>query len=330
MGTIRKRGAGWRAEVRKGEFYQSKDGFETRGAAKLWIATLESRLAANRQFVRNQPHTLADAFERYATDVSTTKKGERWEVVRLRKIARHPIAQIKLGELAPSHLARWRDEQLKILAPASVSRELGLMRSVLEIARREWGWVEINAAKDVRKPPGPKHRQRRVSKAEIQAILINLEHREGVTARLKRQIAAVAFLFALETAMRKSEILSLTWASVDLDTRVATLRDSKNSDRREVPLSARAIALIEMMDEAREPEQSIFRVAPGTLDGAFRDAVRDCAITDLHFHDARHEACTRLAEKLSVMELAAVIGHRDLKSLMIYYNPTGAELARKL
>ena len=55
-----------------------------------------------------------------------------------------------------------------------------------------------------------------------------------------------------------------------------------------------------------------------------------CQITDLHFHDTRHEACTRLARKLEVLDLARMIGHKDLRSLMIYYNATASELQRGL
>ncbi len=329
MGSIRKRGDGYRAEVRKQGYYKSQDGFQTKGAAKLWISTVESQLAQIRKLNKMPEQTLADAFVRYASEVSPTKKGARWEQIRLAKLGRSDLAQVRIGQVDATHIAKWRDLNLKTLAGASVAREMNLLRSVLEIARREWGWIDVNPAKDVKKPKPGRARSRRVPQHEIAAICSALGYDLTQTPRLKRQIIASAFLFAIETGMRKGELLGLTWRDINLRTRVAVLADTKNGESREVPLSLVAISILQMLGEqiAGDP---VFNVQSGTFDALFRKAVRAANIVDLHFHDSRHEACTRLADKLTVLELAAVIGHRDLKSLMVYYNPTGADLAKKL
>jgi integrase len=74
----------------------------------------------------------------------------------------------------------------------------------------------------------------------------------------------------------------------------------------------------------------VFPVNKESAGATFRKLRKKLGIEDLRFHDTRHEATSRLSKKLHVLELAATIGHRDLKSLMVYYNPTADELADKL
>ena len=93
---------------------------------------------------------------------------------------------------------------------------------------------------------------------------------------------------------------------------------------RNVPLSARAIELIGRLDHDKE---TMLGVSAGVVSTMFRAAVANCGIDNLTFHDARHEATTRLAGKLQVLDLARVTGHRDIKQLMTYYNKDARELA---
>jgi integrase len=137
-------------------------------------------------------------------------------------------------------------------------------------------------------------------------------------------VAVVAFHFALETAMRSGEILGLTWASVKPN--FVILEMTKNGERREVPLSPRAKELLAYMRTFDRP----FPIAKGTRDALFRRLVADAGLTDLHFHDSRAEAIYRLSKKLDVLSLASMVGHRDLKSLQLYYRTTSDELALRL
>lgn len=134
-------------------------------------------------------------------------------------------------------------------------------------------------------------------------------------------------LFAIETAMRAGEIAGLTWADIDLDKRIAFLPQTKNGFSRKVPLSAEAIRLINQMD--RETE-AVFNLSTAQIDSLFRKAKAMALIEDLHFHDMRHEAITRLAGKLNILELARMVGHRDLKQLQVYFNLSAEDMAKKL
>ena len=138
-----------------------------------------------------------------------------------------------------------------------------------------------------------------------------------------KQRVGVAFLFAIETAMRAGEICSLTKAKVN--GAVATLSDTKNGTRRNVPLSRRAVELLCFLPE-REGHEPLFGITPASLDANYRKIRAAAGISGLNFHDTRHEAITKLVSKLNVLELARAVGHRDLKMLQIYYNETAENL----
>ena len=144
---------------------------------------------------------------------------------------------------------------------------------------------------------------------------------------IKKHEVAVAFLLALETALRRGELLTLEWSRVQLEQRWVQLDMTKNGDKRKVPLSSRAVELLRLLPRVGA---DCFSVSLESFDTTFRRAVRQAGIEGLHFHDTRHEALTRLAGKLSVLELARMVGHRDPRSLMIYFNATSEELADKL
>ena len=135
------------------------------------------------------------------------------------------------------------------------------------------------------------------------------------------------FEFSCETGMRTAELLRLRWIDVNWEGGWVYVLPSKNEDERHALLTERAEELLRGLPHTSE---CVFPVNSGTIGVEFRDGCKALGIQNLHFHDSRHEACSQLAKKLSVMELAAVIGHRDLKSLQIYYNPTPQELSAKL
>lgn len=139
------------------------------------------------------------------------------------------------------------------------------------------------------------------------------------------QRTALAFLLALETAMRAGEICGIKWA--DVSPKSVELPRTKNGDRREVPLSARAREIIALLPNGAP---TVFDLNNGSRDTFWRAARARAGIANLTFHDSRAEAIWRLSKKLDVMELARMIGHRDLASLMIYYNTTADELADRL
>ena len=121
-------------------------------------------------------------------------------------------------------------------------------------------------------------------------------------------------------------MVGLHWHDVHLTARYCVLPSTKNGDRREVPLSLRAVEILRALPEGDGP---IFGLETRLRDSLWRKN-RPKDLKSLRFHDTRGEAIRRLSKKLDVLELARVIGHRDLKSLMHYYDATASELAKRL
>lgn len=322
MASFRKRGQRWYAEICvRGQ--RSGRSFETRAAARQWAAEQEARHTPTALGT----HTLGAAFKRFATEVTPQRKGAKWELVRLEQLRQHPIADIQCAKLVPADIAAWRDDRLKQVGPASVNRELNVISAVIERARKEWGWLAMNPCRDVSRPKNPRHRDRRISDDEIERMMIALGYDECEPVQTAQQQIAVAFLISLETAMRLGELISLDWGDVHLAQRYVRLNDTKNSDARDVPLSRRAVELFERLPSDRARVFSFSRDTASTL---FRRAVNRAGIVGLTYHDSRHEAITRLARKLDVLDLARMIGHRDPRSLMVYFNATATEIAGRL
>ena len=321
MATYKKLPSGkWQAQVARKGVRKSKT-FPTRLEAKDW-ATHEEYLATGQGHPRSGM-ALGDLFERYGREVSPRKRGKITEIIRLEKLRRDRIAGIRLDRLKPADFADWRDRRLEEVAPGSVNREMVLMSGVLTVARKEWGLIASNPMTDVRKPSNPPPRDRRVSDAEIAALLTaGGDDLDTSTAR-----AVHAFRFAIETAMRAGEIVRLAWDDVDRTTRVAHLAMTKNGTARKVPLSTAALGLL---DALPRNGAACFGLKSQQLDVMFRKARERAGIENLRFHDSRHEAITRLAKKLDVLSLARMVGHRDIRMLQVYYNETAEELAQRL
>lgn len=326
MPTVRKRGDAWRVEVCCRGVRESAS-FDRKADALAWGVKREAEIRAGR--AAPVAMNLHAAFDDYAKLVSPKHKGRRWEEIRLSAFKRS-LPDGPLAALTAADVARWRDKRLKAVSAASVRREMALLHSVLEVARLEWGAIPANPMADVRRPPPARPRDRVIADAERDAIVAALGLAEGVPVVTQSQEIAVAFLIALEAAMRSSELLGLEWDRVDLSRRVATLLDSKNGDTREVPLSARAAELFRLLPSAVDMVGPVFRVGPATRDALFRKARDRAGLSGFTFHDSRATALTLLAEKLDILELARMVGHRDPRSLMIYYRKTAAQIAQKL
>ncbi|OYY56462.1 MAG: hypothetical protein B7Y53_01770 [Halothiobacillus sp. 28-55-5] len=273
--------------------------------------------------------TLGKAFIRFSEEISPNRGGARWEMLRLKLLARDPVAEVRLDRLQPSHLADWRDRRLQSVSGETVRREITIIMAVLEQCRREWRLISTNPLKDVRKPPAGRPRDQRITDDQSFLIVSALGYEEDKPITLLSQRVAIAFLLAIETAMRAGELISLNWDQVFLAERYVHLDRTKNGDQRDVPLSKRAVALFNKLTP-ENTDASCLKISSQQLDALFRKGRDRTGLREITFHDSRHEAITRLSRKLDVMALARIIGHRDLKSLMIYYNEHARDIASRL
>lgn len=315
------------AEVRKHGQYKSKT-FDAKVQAMAWAVETEQSFTPEGWV---QGKTLGELLIRYRDEVSPGKKSYRSEYNRLNKFSREPLASLLLGDVQQSHFDRWIEESLTRIKSSSVNRDLNLFSAVFEQGIR-WRWIARNPVRGIRRPKNPHPRDRRISDKEIEKILDALGF-DGEHVSTVRDVIAVAFLFALETAMRQGEIWNLEWQDVYLEKRYVRLHETKNGSRRDVALTSEAVRLLGLLNplgSERHPGGKVFPTNQQSSGTIFRRTLQLAGIEGLTFHDTRHEALTRLAQKLSVLDLARMVGHRDPRSLMIYYNPTAEEIARQL
>lgn len=305
MATIQKRGKKWRVRVCYKGVHKSATK-ATRKQAEVWAYEIEQQVDGG--WVEGY-HTVEDALDRYAREVCPTHKGERWELLRIGLIKRYPIASELLSTLNPTHVATYRDKRLTEVSAASVNRELNLLSACLNTARIDWRWIRENPISAIRRPKNPPPRNRRITDGEVDAIC----------AKIDNDDVRDMFLLALESAMRLGEMCKITKADINGD--YVTLHDTKNGEDRHVPLTTRAKELIREFD-----------ITPALASKKFSKAVGDAKIADLTFHDSRHEATFRLAQKIkNPMDLAKITGHKDLKILLnVYYSPSAEDLAALL
>jgi len=234
---------------------------------------------------------------------------------------RNPLAELNLTELTPNKIANYRDERLKEVKPNTVIRELAYISSMINHARREWGLRIINPVAQIKKPSQPQGRKRVLNDAELSLMLQELEK---INPFLKPLCE-----FALETAMRRGELMSLLWVNVNFEKSVAFLPLTKNGESRYVPLSMRAIKILKLLP--RDIEGRVFPLNKGSVSVLFLRAARRAKVEDIHFHDLRHMALTRLSSRFTnILELAAISGHRELKMLQRYVHIKAEDLAKKM
>jgi len=137
--------------------------FATKREAVAWATQREAELTGRRL----PDHTLREALQRFERVVAPTRKGGQWEAVRCRKLAAYPIADRLLASLAGPDFATWRDARMHEVKPATVRRELNLLRAVLEAARNDWCWMRADLLEDERNPPASQPRTRRITDDEI-------------------------------------------------------------------------------------------------------------------------------------------------------------------
>ena len=302
--------------------------FPTAREANEYQARRTAELLASAGGPPKNAKTLRDALRRYAEEVSPTKRGEAKEIIRLAAFERQALPlDRRLQDVTTADLARWRDARLAVNARGSVLRDMTLLGSVLEVARREWQWVATNAMRDVRRPANPDHRKRVISGPEVRRMLRALGYTRG-PVRSVSQAVALAFLLALSTGMRAGEIAGLTWDRVRADH--VRLLETKNGTSRDVPLSRAAVRIIERA-RGFDPVL-VFGLKSQTLDALFRRARDRAGLAGFTFHDARHTAATRLAlsGRVQALELCAIMGWKNPKQAMVYFNPSASQIARRL
>lgn len=334
MASLRRRSGRWQARVsRKGHGVITKTFLSKEDALK-WARSVERTLDLDGVLPRRVAShaTVDDLIRRYKSEVLPKLRGAATEVVRLNTISRL-LGHHRAEDLTPQVVARFRDKRLEDVSPSTCLRELQSLSAMLTTACREWQTIAGNPVAGIKKPSPNKARDRRLDASEEARLLDALTPSErlpnGQWGRGTRNVWLKPLVqLAIETAMRRGELLSLTWEHIDLQERTVFLPTTKNGFARYVPLSSAAVQILERLP--RTINGKVFPLTPNAVRHAFNRVRAAAGLDDLHLHDLRHEGASRLSERLNVLELAALTGHRDLRMLQRYTHPRASELAKKL
>lgn len=235
------------------------------------------------------------------------------------------------SEISPKDIANYRDARLsvqnprtkKTLSASTVKLEMMLLSHIFSVAAIEWGINIENPVMKVRKPKIPPGRNRRLSAKEYNRIM------RAAYIHPNKELYPI-IVIAIETAMRQGEILSLRWENISWKKKVAHLPSTKNGTARDVPLSNAAMHIFKQLLKPKT-EGKVFTYSNAGIKSTWRTFVTSLKIEDLHFHDLRHEAISRLFEKgLDMLEVATISGHKSLSMLKRYTHLQAYKLVPKL
>lgn len=327
MATIEKRigkgGTTWRVRVRRQGGPPLTKSFERKVDAETWARSIEHKIDSGEQVATSEARkrTVADAIDRYLQVTLPRAKHRKnaREQERLLSVWRETLGDRALVALTPAKIAEARDEFTKRtnradkpITGATVNRHLTALSAVLSVAVKEYGWIPKNPVANVTRLADSKGRERFLSEAERQALLAACDASEcaalGPLVRL-----------ALATGARKSELVGLDWANVNLERRTVRFVDTKNGDNRTVPLAQTAVDVLKAWKKGRLPVGGVFPLSIDQIDKPWREARAAAGLGDFRFHDLRHSAASYLAMSgASLMDIAAILGHKTLAMVKRY------------
>jgi integrase len=325
MATIRRRGKTYHVQIRKVGYPPVTKSFSSITVARKWTKATEADMERRLSVSVPSTLTVGDLLERYESEVIPTHKGNRREIYKSRTLRKN-FSKIRLCDLSPSDVRQYRDLRLKTISPTTLKRELAVLSSAINHASKEWGiFVSTNPVTAISVPRTANARSRRLEADEQNRLL------SASNGELRRII-----IIALETGMRRGEILQIRRSHIDFTLQTLLIPLTKTDTPRTIPLSSRAVVSLREQisisgNIAPIRETPLFSLLPDSLSQAFRRLCRRLDIQNLHFHDLRHEATSRLFEKgLNPVEVATITGHKDTKMLMRYTHLRAEDLVWRL
>jgi integrase len=295
--------------------------------AKTWAAQTETELKANRYFGASKRHTVEDLLDHYEKEGVPHLKSAR-DVKQRLGVWRTRVGHLLLCDLSVGTIKKHKDE-LKATpkgrggerSGADVNRTMAALSSALSFAVKELEWLEDNPMVRVRKFAESRGRVRYLSEEELPELL-------KACRASKNNDLLVAVMLALSTGARQAEVMGLRWKQIDLKAKTALLIDTKNGERRTLPVVGEALDLLIARGKVRTLTDD--RVFPAGRRSKKPDAVADlrapweaalkaAKIEDFHWHDLRHTCASYMAMSgVSQIEMAKLLGHRTLAMTMRY------------
>lgn len=317
----------YRVQIRLKGFPLTCATFERKTDARLWAQQTEAAMREGRHFKTSEAkrHNLAELIDRYITTVVPTKPGNASAVTAQLLWWKRQLGHCLLSDLSPSLIANKRDLLLQGLtfrgkqrSPSTVVRYLAALSHALTIACKEWEWLEESPIRKVTKPREPRGRVRFLNDEERHALL-------KACHESSNPFLYPVVVIALSTGMRQGEIMNIRWEDIDLFKSRLILQNTKNGEKRTIPLRGLAFDLIKEL--AAQKHLDIGLVFPSKqnlnkpmdLRFPWEQALKKAKIHNFRFHDCRHSCASYLLMNgASLAELSEVLGHKTLSMVKRY------------
>jgi integrase len=336
MATIRKRGRKWQVQIRRLGLHPVSRSFHIRKDAELWARQME--LEADRYGLPSDPKalqrvTLRELVERYRDTVSVRKRGYEIERIVLNAFLRQPFCRKRLSDIRTQDFALYRDQRLKEVKPNTLKRQLCSLQHMFEVARDEWGLpIQENPLHKLKLSSVDQRPERRLRPGEYEALT-------GAAGQCRNVLILPIIQLAIETGMRRGEILNARWSHLNSADVSLLILDTKNGYSRTIPLTPTAFQILVRLKTGIEGGEGdcsagsdfLFPISANSVRRAWKRVTKRAKLNDLRFHDLRHEAISRLFEVgLTAPEVALISGHRGMRMLSRYSHPLRQIIARKL
>jgi integrase len=326
MATITKRNGKYTVQVRRLGYPSSNKTFAHKKDAETWAKQKELEIERGELPTNHRTElkglTIGELIDRYKDTVTVRKKGKGPEQYVLSAFLRHPLASKPVADITTEDWAKYRDERLQEVTPVTLKRQLAVIHNVYTVAKEEWKLsIKDNPLDKLALKAKPVRRDRRLQDGELERIIEDAKQR-------KNPLILPMILLAIETGMRRGELLAMQWKHLDLRNRTLLIPDSKNGTPRRIPLTKKAMEVLEGLDPVSD---AVFEISANAVKLTWDRMMAHLGIEDLHWHDLRHEAVSTLFEKgLNTPEVASISGHKDWRMLSIYTNPKPSNILAKL
>jgi integrase len=326
----------YRVKVRLKGFPTQQATFDRVTDARKWAQQTEAAIREGRHFKTTEAkrRTLGEMIDRYINDILPTKPKNSKNTLLHLTWWKEELGQYSLAEISPALIAEKRDvlaagttTRKTLRSPSTVVRYMAALSHAFTIAVKEWGWVEDSPMRRVTKPKEPRGRVRFLSDEERVLLLTECKNSDS-------QYLYIAVVLALSTGGRRMEILGLSWKDVDLKRGVITLHETKNGERRILPLAGHALELMKQHSKVRHVNSefvfpSLNLKNPIDLRTPFENALKRAGISDFRWHDLRHSCASYLAMNgASLAEIAEILGHKTLQMVKRYAHLSDAHTSK--
>lgn len=320
LASIRRHRAKWQAQIRLKGVKPIARSFYKKSDAVAWSRITEARVSLGTYVdPREADRTLvSDVIERYLKQLNKRKGVDASLKSRAERL-RRSLGAFSLSNLSVLHLSEFRDQRLEVANPATVIHELSLLRRILRLAASEWAIPFPQGIPTIRLPKMPRGRVRRLNVGEEDKLL---------SLCVADPVLQNFILLAIETAMRRSELIAMKWSDIDWQNNTLSIPKTKTGVPRVIPLSRKALTALKSIFRTSD---HVFSISATAVSQRFAKACRKAGISDLRLHDLRHEAISRLFELgLNQMEVATIRGHRTVAMLSRYTHLNVSHLSSRM